>query len=47
MVRYDVWQFGIVGPYIFEEERVTFTVNSECYVAMLQILQPIKNAKDF
>jgi hypothetical protein len=32
-----VWtrtQLGVIGPYFFEEEGVT--VNSECYVAMLQ-----------
>jgi hypothetical protein len=39
-----VWtgtQLGVIGPYFFEEEGVTVTVNSEHYVAMLQnFLQP-------
>jgi hypothetical protein len=34
-----VWigtQLGVIGPYFFEEEGVTVTVNSERYVAMLR-----------
>jgi hypothetical protein len=33
-----VWtgtQLGVIGPYFFEEEGVTVTVNSERYKAML------------
>jgi hypothetical protein len=34
-------QLGVIGPYFFEEEGVTVTVNSEHYVAMLRnFLQP-------
>ena len=34
-------QFGVIGPYFFEEEGMTVTVNSERYVSMLQnFLQP-------
>jgi hypothetical protein len=34
-------QLGVIGPYFFEEEGVTVTVNSERYVAMLRnFLQP-------
>jgi hypothetical protein len=29
-------QLGIIGPYFFEEEGVTVTVNSERYLAMLR-----------
>jgi hypothetical protein len=29
-------QLGVTGPYFFEEEGVTVTVNSERYVAMLR-----------
>jgi hypothetical protein len=36
-----VSQLGVIGPYVFEEEGVTVTVNSERYVAMLRnFLQP-------
>lgn len=43
--KLTVWcaisQFGVIGPYFFEEDGVTVTVNSERYVAMLQnYLQP-------
>jgi hypothetical protein len=35
-----VW-CAVTGPYLFEEEGVTVTVNSERYVAMLRnFLQP-------
>ena len=34
-------QFGMTGPYFFEEEGMTVTVNSERYVSVLQnFLQP-------
>jgi hypothetical protein len=39
-----VWtgtQIGVIGPYFFEKEGVTVTMNSEHYVAMLRnFLQP-------
>ncbi|XP_039295229.1 uncharacterized protein LOC120353885 [Nilaparvata lugens] len=43
--KVTVWcaisQFGVVGPYFFEEEEVTVTVNSQRYVSMLRnFLQP-------
>ena len=43
--KVTVWcavsQFGVVGPYFFEEEEVTVTVNSTRYVSMLRnFLQP-------
>ena len=43
--KLTVWcaisQFGVIGPYFFEEEGVTSTVNSERYAAILQnFLQP-------
>lgn len=43
--KLTVWcaisQFGVIGPYFFEEDGVTVTVNSERYVALLQnYLQP-------
>lgn len=43
--KLTVWcaisQFGVLGPYFFEEDGVTVTVNSERYVVMLQnYLQP-------
>lgn len=43
--KLTVWcavsQFGVIGPYFFEEEGVTVTVNSRRYVSMLQnFLQP-------
>ncbi|XP_031357888.1 uncharacterized protein LOC116181640 [Photinus pyralis] len=46
--KVTVWcavsQFGVIGPYFFEEEGVTVTVNSARYVAMLQnFLQPRMN----
>jgi hypothetical protein len=31
-----VFNFGVLGPYFFEEDNVTVTVNSDCYCAMLQ-----------
>lgn len=38
--KLTVWcavsQFGVIGPYFFEEEGVTVTVNSDRYGAMLQ-----------
>jgi hypothetical protein len=41
MVWCAISQLGVIGPYFFEEEGVTMTVNSECYVAILQnFLQP-------
>jgi hypothetical protein len=33
---WTVTQLGLIGPYFFEEEGVTVTVNSEHYVAMLR-----------
>ena len=34
-------QFGVIGPYFFEEENVTVTVTSQRYVSMLEtFLQP-------
>lgn len=43
--KLTVWcavsQLGVIGPYFFEEEGVTVTVNSERYVSMLEnFLQP-------
>jgi hypothetical protein len=36
-----VSQFGVIGPYFFEEEGMTVTVNSARYVSMLlNFLQP-------
>ena len=34
-VWYAVALFGIIGPYFFEENRVTVTVNSACYIEMI------------
>ena len=31
-----VFNFGVLGPYFFEEDDVTVTVNSDRYCAMLQ-----------
>ena len=36
-----VFNFGVLGPYFFEEDDVTVTVNSDRYCAMLQnLFQP-------
>ncbi|XP_039294955.1 uncharacterized protein LOC120353834 [Nilaparvata lugens] len=43
--KVTVWcavsQFGVIGPYFFEDDNITVTVTSERYVTMLQtFLQP-------
>ncbi|XP_039282917.1 uncharacterized protein LOC120351044 [Nilaparvata lugens] len=43
--KVTVWcavsQFGVIGPYFFEDDNITITVTSERYVTMLQtFLQP-------
>ncbi|KAG8233543.1 hypothetical protein J437_LFUL012786 [Ladona fulva] len=40
-VECAISQFGMIGPYFFEEEGMTVTVNSRHYISMLQnFLQP-------
>jgi hypothetical protein len=34
-VWYAVAPFGVIGPYFFEEDGVTVTVNSDRYIHML------------
>ena len=44
MVAYAVAEFGIWGPYFFEEDNVTVTVNSDRYCEMLEtFLRPKLN----
>jgi len=49
--RVTVWcaiaEFGVVGPYFFEEGGITVTVTSDCYIEMLEnFLRPLLEEMD-